>query len=220
MQEGENVLELVAESEGAARLIEARACEDTRRERPIEGPAVDQEVHRRLGGSDRDGGQQRVAVRCQLLRRFRDDGRLSPSARELCGVVGVAPRPEDEVRAHLLARTYAQVNLERRAGIQADTDVAAETDTAQCRRRPGVAFIPEEFGAVRRQTVRFPVGGQEGNLVAEVRVPVVACTQGSCRRVIVHDDARDAFFGDSSQQLARVVGGRDPSGAILVVAHV
>ncbi len=58
VEQGQHVLQLVAEAERAARLVEARAAEDARREALVEQPAVEHQVHRAARASSPAPRQQ------------------------------------------------------------------------------------------------------------------------------------------------------------------
>ena len=61
VDEGHHVLQLVAEAEGAARLIERRSPPDAATERLVQQPVVDEHVEGAVGRVDFDGGAGRSA---------------------------------------------------------------------------------------------------------------------------------------------------------------
>src|SRR5438128_711635 len=60
--EGHAVLQLVTETESAARLIEAGSCPEAAGERLIQHPAIEHDVHGALGSFDLDRAQHIIPV--------------------------------------------------------------------------------------------------------------------------------------------------------------
>ena len=135
VQQGHDVLELVAKAVGPAALVQGRARPDPAGQRLVQRPAVDHQVERRLGrvhGDNREpplpGGHGG---------RHRRLGRRHPAvrARQPGGLLGPLAGPQQHRQLPALARLQADLAAQGRAGIEARPGA--------CRPAPAAAAPPD-----------------------------------------------------------------------------
>ncbi len=211
VEERQHVLQLVAEPEGAARLVEARAPVEARRDGLRQQPAVEHQVHRGLGRLDAQVAEQLVP-----RARERRPGRLHLTAVAEAGdqVEGLAAArrlPEEEVGLDRLAGLELQVHLERGAGVGPGVDAAREPQAREALGPRAVAPAPEELGAVRGEAVRRAARGEEGHAAAELGVPLAGGQQARVRLVELRDDEGALHLAAATEHPLREAGGGQAS---------
>ena len=82
MEHRKDVLKLVAISERSARLIEPGATKDPRRERLVQEPTIEHEVHGGLGGLHADAFEKSVPIALEVVPRALNDGPVAKARHE------------------------------------------------------------------------------------------------------------------------------------------
>ena len=195
-EEGVGVLELVAEPEGAARLVEAGSAPEPRGDRLVGEPPVHQGVEGGVRGLDPDAAQVLAPPPMLRLRRARGPGpgaELSEQGVELASGVR---RAEEEGGLTRLAGSERDVPLEDAAPL-ASGEAPLPRHISQEPVGGAVEWLgrSEELTAIRRHPVRQPVEAEECHLSRVLEVVGVSCR---------HDGA---FGVETDLQSSRGVGG-------------
>ena len=104
VDDGHRVLELVAETECPARLVERRPAPHSTGERLVEQPAVQHQVHRRVRRADLDRPEDAIPECADFLQRRLYPARSGVGADESSGLVRGLGLPEQEDDLLLPAR--------------------------------------------------------------------------------------------------------------------
>ena len=219
VEQRQDVLELVAISERAARLIEACAAVHARRERLIQEPSIEHQVHRRLGRPDADASERLVPERTQFVPRRLDHGPVAKASHELQGRVAVGGLPEDEVRLELLAGRQLEMHLQGRARVGAEVDAIRQTPALQAFGMRVVAAAPEELGPICRVPVDVVARGDERDAPLELGVPAARREQTGMGSIELRHDVRSLLLALTAQDPLGVVGRRETSTARERVLH-
>src|SRR5512139_1737491 len=148
VNERHNVLQLVAETEGAPRLVVSGAGPKTARERLIQKPAVGQEVDGLVGCFHLDCAESMVPV---LPDRFESSSRGSRSAEtthHVAGIIGVPPYTQQEDDLTLLSVGQIEGDLDRGTGVQSGPHLAGKPRTGHRLWAPERAVTAKEFSTV------------------------------------------------------------------------
>ena len=204
------VLQLVAEAERAARLIEAAAAPHAAGEHLVEQPAVGQEVERGVGRLHVDRAERAAPVAPDALqRRARRPGAAEALHERAC-VGAVPPRAEGE--DDLAApgrRPSSSGDLHRQARIEARADAAREPRARQARGlRPG-SVAARGTRAVAGDRALALAAVEERDPRRELAVVRVAREQRAGLRVDLGDDVgRVASRGWSPSTSSQTAGDR------------
>ena len=194
VHERHHVLQLVAEPEGATRLVRSAARPQAAGHRLVHEPAVGQHVDRRVRRDHLHGTQRPLPLRQHRVQR-RVRGRHPAIARdEAAGVGGIAPdaEPEDDL-AFLSIGEFEVRPAAPRRGRDPHPPCrkgAPASSPPDCR----ASIAPQEFGAVAARAARRVVHIEEGDAVGELRVVGVARQEGAASPV----DFRDHVHRSSS----------------------
>ncbi len=96
VDQGHRVLELVAEPEGAARLVGRRAAPEPAAQGLIEKPSVEDEVHRPIGRLDLDGAEDVIPAGLDLVEDAPESGGVAVDGEEPAGFLDLIGLAEDE----------------------------------------------------------------------------------------------------------------------------
>ena len=178
--EGDDVLELVAEAVGAAGLVERGPRPEPAGERLVEQPAVEQDVHRAVRRPHLDGARDVVPVRRRPSRERRRRGPRPGSARMRSRgrprLGGLAEQHDDLASAR---RRRARSSVcSARAGVDAGAD-RARAGGRRGRGRPAVRARRCGRGTRcgPRSTPSAAAEVEERDAAAELGVPRVAREQ-------------------------------------------
>ena len=136
------VLQLIAEAERAARLVEAAARPQAAGQRLVEQPAVGQHVERRVGRLDLHGAERVLSSsRCTASSASRARGDAAEALHQIARRFGAGRSAEAEDDLALLLRRPARTaTLDRRARVERGADAcrtararASRPDCAACR---------------------------------------------------------------------------------------
>ena len=184
MHQGHRVLQLVAEAERAARLIEARARPHAAGQRLIDEPAVGQEVDGRVGRFD---SRPRPASGSSSATRPRaPDGRCRRRGSAERGVVASASlRAAPRVKTMSVSCPSSSVSGDLNGGarVESRADAAGEPHAAQGRGVGQRAVAAEELGAVAGDGADRFAAVDEGDPVAELGAVRVAREERAAGRV-------------------------------------
>jgi hypothetical protein len=121
--QGHDVLELVAESVRPAGLVKGRAGPDSARERLVEQPAVEQEVHGSVGRLDLDRAEHLVPVIPDLTEQ-RVAVHRAVAFDQGAGLLTILALAQQEQQLGAFPRLELQSRLESRARVQARSGLA------------------------------------------------------------------------------------------------
>ena len=118
VDERHNVLQLVAETEGAARLVVSAAGPNTARQSLVQKPAIGQDIDGLVGCFHLHCAERVIPVLPHLFERAARDGRSPETTHQFAGVIGISSCAEPEDDLALLPVGQLEGNLDRGAGIQ------------------------------------------------------------------------------------------------------
>ena len=126
IQQRQNVLKLVAEPEGASRLVRSAAGPDATTERLIQQPPIDEEVERIVRSVDLHRAERGVPASrraCDRVVHFRET--RVPRGQRGCvrRIVSLAQHERDAAR---FPRRHVNPDLQSRAGVEAGADPPVE----------------------------------------------------------------------------------------------
>ncbi len=158
----QDVLQLIAEAERAARLIEARAAPDAAGQGLIEEPPVQQQVHRAVRRRDLHGPEDAVPESRDVAERVVHAlGRAAAPHDRSTRWPRQRPRRAGQHRRFLSGlerdgQLHGAARVERRAGA------IGEASTAERGRRGERPVSPDELGPVGRQRAVVTAGTDRG----------------------------------------------------------
>jgi hypothetical protein len=117
-RQGQDVLELIAESVRPSGLVERGARPDAAREGLIEKPAVEEEVHRGIGRLDLDRFQHLIPVFLDLAEN-RVAVERAVAFDQGSGLLGASPLAQQEQHLGAFPRLEFHIRLESGARVQA-----------------------------------------------------------------------------------------------------
>ena len=212
------VLELVAESIGATRLVEGRARHDTAGERLIEQPAVQHHIHGGVGRLHLDGAEDVIPFLDHLFQGRVEIG--APVAHDQGDGLGPGRRlaeKEDDLRRGV----GRQIDL----GLQHGTGIHSRTGPIGERRVAGEgggivrpAVPPEEFRAVARPSLLPPAEIGEGDPRPEFGTPGVARQHDAAFRIDLGHHIRARGPARGPQDPFHIARHRQPPMALRIVA--
>ena len=218
-RESHHILELIAESIGAAGLIARRARPHPAGEGLIEQPAVEQDVHRSIGSphlhraedvvpSLGDGSQDRVEI-----------GRPVPSDQRR-RLVGTRLLPEEEHDLGSPSRAQLDHGLEGAAGVEGGADPPRQSDASlEARRLFQRAVAPEELRPVPRPRRLRAAEIGKAYAAAKIDVPGVAREHRSRGGVDAGDDEGRGIAARHAEHPFDIGGNGEPAGAPRLVDH-
>lgn len=182
MDERHHILQLVAETESAARLIVAAASPKTTRQNLVDKPAVGEHVERRVGCLHLHCAE---GVRPVLPHSFEGaSGGTRPAepANQAGRILGVLPHAEREDDFAFLPTGKFEWNLDRRTGIQRRSHLAGEPRPGHRSRTSKCAIASEKLSPIARHGLLGSVRGEEAHPAGVLRVVRVAREQGGAIR--------------------------------------
>src|SRR5882672_355804 len=113
-----HVLQLIAKTEGASRLVVSAACPQTARYGLIQEPAVGQDVEWLIGCFHLNGAERIFPILPYRIERASRGSRTPEAMHQVPGVIGASTYAEPEDDVTLLPVGQLKRNLDRGAGIQ------------------------------------------------------------------------------------------------------
>src|SRR5262249_25146186 len=152
-EERHDVLDLVAEAEGAAGLVVAGPREEAAAQRLVEQPAVHHHVEGVVRGVHLDGPQPLAPASDRLVAGGAGGAggpRGVEAAEDVLGLGPVLPLPEQEHAAPRLAGLELDADLQGGAGIEPGSEPAGEPPAPEAGRAAQAAVAAQELPAVAR----------------------------------------------------------------------
>ena len=204
VDDGHRVLELVAETECPARLVERRPAPHSTGERLVYEPAVQHQVHRRVRCADLDRPEDAIPERADFLQRRLHPARRGVGADESPGLVRGLGLPEQEDDLLLPARRHVQRRHQCGARVDQFAGAAGEPRPAEGGRRFRRALAAQEFGAIGREGTRRGIRtdrghGGESDPPGEVARPGVGGEQRAGFRVGRAHHLRGGLVAEAAQ---------------------
>ena len=204
VDDGHRVLELVAEAERPARLVERRPAPHATGERLVEEPAVEHQIHRRVRRADLDRPEDAIPERSRFLQRRLHPTGLGVGADEAPGLVRGLRLPEQEDDLLLPARRHFQRGHQCGAGVDQVAGAVGEPRPAEGGRRGRGALAAEEFGAIGREGARRGIRpaaatAAKATLPAKLARPGAGGEQRAGFRVGDADHLRRGLIAEAAQ---------------------
>jgi hypothetical protein len=172
-RQGHHVLELVAESIGAPRLVEGGSRPHATGQRLVQEPAIEHQVHGAVGRLDLDRAGDVVPLGRDGL-EGEVEVEVARAGHERTRLVDRRRLAEEEHDLGAAARRQLDPRLKGRAGIEAGADPARRTVPAlEQGRMVRRAVLAQEFRAVPGPRGLVAPEVREGDAIAEVRIPGV-----------------------------------------------
>ena len=133
VDERHHVLQLIAETEGAPRLVVSAPRPQTARQSLVQEPAVGQHVEGLVGRFHLHGAERVLPVLPHRFERAARGSRSSEAMHQVAGVIGVSPDAEPEDDLTLLPVGQLEWNLDRGAGIQSRPPLCRKAATGSSR---------------------------------------------------------------------------------------
>ena len=165
-----HILQLVAETKGATRLVVSVARPKTARESLVQEPAIGQNIERLIGSFDMNGAKRVIPVLPHRFERAARRSRSAEAVHQVAGVVGVTPDTEPEDDLAFLSVGEFKWNLDRGAGIQRGAHLPGKPQPVHGRRIPKRAVTPKEFLPITADGPSLIVHVEKGNPIAKLRV--------------------------------------------------
>ncbi len=172
--QGDDVLQLVAESVRAPGLVERRPRPQPAGERLVHQPAVEHDVHRAVGRPHLNRSLGVVPIARHRGQRCRVVGvaTFADQLGRLCRPVGLAEQDDD---LRVLSVGELEAGLQRGAGVHTGTDSPPQAVSAvERRRRVGRTIAAEELRAIGGPSRLSSAEIDERDATAELGVPRVA----------------------------------------------
>src|SRR3972149_7532294 len=142
------VLHLVAETEGAPRLVVSAAGPKTARYSLVQEPAIGQDIYGLVGCFHLHCAKRVIPVLPHLFERVARRSRTPESPHQFAGVIRIPPCAEPEDDLALLPVGQIEWNLDSGAWIQSGSCLAGEPQPMHRRRIPKCAIAPDELSPV------------------------------------------------------------------------
>ena len=143
-----HVLQLVAEAEGAARLVVAAARPQAAGQRLVEQPAVGQQVERRVGRFDLHGAERVLPVVRAPLRARRARPTAAEALHELPASSALRPTPSRKTISRSCPSASSNATCIAAQGSSAGADLAGQARPRMAAGFAQRAVAAEELGAV------------------------------------------------------------------------
>ena len=211
-RQGHHVLELVAKSIRAPRLVEGGSRPDATGQRLVEEPAVEHQVHRTVGRLDLDGAGDVVPLgRDDLEDEVEVEAAIA--GHERASLIDRRRLSEEEHDLGAAARRQVDLRLKGRAGIEAGADPAGWMITAlQQSRMVRRAVLAQEFRAISGPCGLVTAEVREGDAIAELRIPGVLGEERPRGQVDLGDDERRAHVAREAEHPLDVCGHGETAG--------
>ena len=219
VDECHHVLQLIAETEGAPRLVRCAARPQAARESLVQQPAVGQHVERRVGGFDIYCAEGVPPVLPHRIEGAARSGGPAKAADQVSGIAGVAADAEPEDDLTLLPGGQVEAHLDRSTGIEGGPHVAGKTRARHRGRALQRTVATQEFGPVAAQGASRIVHVEERSPVAELGVVRVAREERAAHRVDFGDHVHGRLRPQVAQHPFHIPGRGEPARSARLVAH-
>ena len=203
-----HILQLISETVRAARLIQCRTPPDPARQRLIEQPPVQHQVHRRLRSLHNDLAKKFLPKVPRLLPGLLDDPRIFEFPNALQGGLLIGLLAKNEINLLDALRRNVQMHLERSARVHTGLHPAGKTYQAQGIGLAPIAQSPQELGAIAGQAMNRLAGGQERDPIRELATVSVSRKQRLRVMIVARDNKGMDVLPIDSQDPFRIIRGR------------
>jgi hypothetical protein len=159
VDERHHVLQLIAETEGPARLVGSAPRPETARYGLVQEPSVDQHIERGVRCFHLHGAQCVIPVLPHLIESPARRSRSPEAIRQVAGVIVAPSYAEREDDLTLFPVRYLEGHMDRGAGIQSGPHLARKPRPPHGGRTPKRAVAPNEF---------LPVAGNGSSRIVHV----------------------------------------------------
>ena len=215
-----DVLQLVAETERAPRLVEAAAPPDAARERLVRQPPVRQHVEGRVRRFDLDGAERALPVLPDRLERRSHRRRAPERVHVRACLVGPAAHAEPEDHLALLPGLQFDAHLHRGTRVEGGACLARQACAHHGGRPLQRPVAAEELGAVSGHAATRVVDVEERHAFRELGVEGIAGEHRTARRVDLGGDVHRRAGTQVAEHPLRVPGHAQPSRHRRVVAQL
>src|ERR1051325_1898530 len=150
IQERHRVLQLIAKSEGAARLVERGATPEPATQRLVKQPAIQQQVRRSQGSANLEDSEHRVPVSTRCLQRSLYAFTAPVAADNRAHVFQGFRLAEQENNLSVPPGVDVHGKLKSGRGIEAGSDSILQTHSLERGRAGHRAVAPQELRAIAR----------------------------------------------------------------------
>ena len=214
------VLQLIAEAEGAARLVVAAARPETAGKSLIEQPAVGQHIERRVRCFHVDRAQRVLPILPHAFQGAASGLRSAEAAGQLPGLLGIAGGAQREHHLAFFPGRQVDGNLQGGARIQACAGFPGHSRTRHRRRAGERAVASQKLPPVAGQSVRRLAGAEERDPAGKLGVVGIAREDGSAAGVHFGHHVHRCFGPQIAQHPLHVTGDREPARAAGIVAEL
>ncbi|KFB72658.1 MAG: hypothetical protein AW09_002150 [Candidatus Accumulibacter phosphatis] len=214
-----HVLQLVAEPEGAARLVVAATRPESAGQCLVDQPAIGQHIDRRVGGAHLHGTKRVLPVLPDGCERAVCRQAAAKAPHQLVGFVSVAADTEPKDNLPLLPVGQVETDLDCAAGIQASPHLAGKAPAMQCGRIAQRAVAPQEFRAVAAELAQRVIDVEEGDAIGELGTVGVARVERAASGVDFGTDMHRRFGAQIAQHPLDIGCRREAARPARFIAH-
>jgi hypothetical protein len=183
MDERHYILQLVAETEGAPRLVVSVPGPKTARYSLVQEPAVGQDIDGLVGCFHIHCAESMIPILPDLFERATRCSRSPEATHQGACVIGVSPYAEPEDYLTLLPVGQLEWDLDSGAGIQSSSDLAGKPRSGHRSRTPKRAVAPKELSPVAAYSSGRIVHIEERDPIGELRIVRIPREERSATRV-------------------------------------
>jgi hypothetical protein len=169
VEKRQDVLELVAKTKAAARLVEGGSAAKARCHRLVEKPSVAQPVERWVGRAHSHTAEQPLPECLARSKGFVDGAGGSELANELERALSVFGLTEEEADFDLLTWAYVEVHLEGSARVAPGVLSPGQSPTSKCCGVREVAVPTEHLHPIAGPAVKWSIAGEKCEPAREIR---------------------------------------------------
>src|SRR6185436_17678474 len=194
VDERHRILQLIAEAEGASRLIVSAPRPETACERLIHQPAVCQYVERLVRGLHMHRAKCVPPILPDHFERAARRSRPTKAAHQVSGIFDVPPNPEPENDLALLPTGQLEWHMDCAAGIEPSPHFARQPHPGHRSRTTKRAIAPNKLRPVATDGPRRLVHVKEGSPAGEFRMIGISCEKGAALGVQFGHDMHRGFW--------------------------
>src|SRR5208282_193345 len=211
MDKRHHVLQLVAETEGAPRLVECAPPPKTARESLVDEPAVSQDVEGLVGCFHLHRAKRVLPVLPNRFERVMGGSRFAKTTHQVVSVIFAMAYAESEDDLTLLPVCQLERNLYRGTGVQSSPRSPGHPGSSHGSRIPKRAVAAKELSPIAGHGAASIVYVEEGNPVGELRIVGVPREQCAAVGVNFGDHVHRRFRPQVAENPFHVSGGGEPA---------
>ena len=213
VQHRHRILQLIAETKRAARLIVAAARKKPAGDGLVQQPAVGEHIDRRIGRVHMHRAQRAPPFRTHCGQRFLRDRVSAQALRQPRGIAGITAHAEPEYQRALGIEIEIECQLDRRARIQSGADPSRQPFAPECGRIAQAAVAADELDAVAADAAlrRFAIAVcvEKADPIGEFGIVGIAREDRSGLRIDLGDQVRLGSGPQIAEYPFDVTGRRD-----------